>query len=146
MNGLSVMKRTASTSMSILAVSSAITSLSAKPAMVVSSLLARHHLPLDRLAAAIKQRALVRSRDLDLDRRRPRCFLQHDFILVRRQAIMLRAVEAGKGFELVERTFLFQSLGICGERNRRIEDARNTADRDLARERMRGGIGAEEIA
>ena len=41
MNGLSVMKRTASTSMSIFAVSSAITSLSAKPVITFSSLLPR---------------------------------------------------------------------------------------------------------
>src|SRR5580700_9092267 len=106
MNGLSVMKRTASTSISIFAVSSAITFLSANPVIVRFLLLARHHLPLDGLAAAIEQCAFVRSGDLDLERCRPRCFLQHDFILIRRQAVMPGSVERGKGFELVERALL----------------------------------------
>src|SRR5580704_15508365 len=112
MNGLSVMKRTASTSSSIFAVSSAITALSRKPVIVrllSPPLVGRgrgagrevmrkhrrchetsrppprpphkgegeltHHLPLDRLAAAIDQGALVGTGDLDFLRRGPRRLL-----------------------------------------------------------------------
>ena len=92
--------RTASTSISIFAVSSAITFLSANPVIVrFPSPGARHHLPLDGLAAAIEQCAFVRSSDLDLDRCCPRRFLQRDFILIRRQAVMAGSVERGKGFQ-----------------------------------------------
>src|SRR5580692_11114054 len=130
MNGLSLMKRTASTSMSIFAVSSAITFLSGKPVIdpLFSSPFARggqlvhtpavapqpvspprtgarkstgHHLPLDGLTAAIDQRALVRAGHDDLDRPRPGRFFQRDGILVRRQPIMLGSVERRKDFELV---------------------------------------------
>src|SRR5262249_30346725 len=108
MNGRSAMKRTASTSSSILAVSSAITFLSGKPVPAVisssfqlgapiaspvfpaydrGSFPARHALPLDRSPAAIDPRLLVRPFDLDLRRRGPRRFFERDARFVGRQAI-----------------------------------------------------------
>src|SRR5262249_55560360 len=113
MNGRSAIKRTASTSSSILAVSSAITFLSGKPLpaiMFCSFYLCapsaspapaaddkrrfsvRHALPLDRLPAAIDQRLLVRPFDLDLRRRSPRGFFERDARFVGRQAIVPGAV------------------------------------------------------
>src|SRR5579863_7253518 len=119
MNGLSVISRTASTSISIFAVSSAITSLSGKPVIVTDpffgslrndghSIALLHHLPLDRLAAAIDESTLVRARHLDVLGRRPRRFRQRNRVGIRRQPIMLRPVERGKGFELVQRPFLLE--------------------------------------
>src|SRR4051812_22552373 len=68
--------------------------------------LTSHHFPLDRLTAAVDQRLLIRSLDFDVLWRRPRGLFQRDPLLIGRQAIVLRAVERGKGFELVERAFL----------------------------------------
>src|ERR1700733_15122187 len=118
MNGLSAMKRTASTSMSIFAVRSAITFLSAKPVMCPPrrGIASSHHLPFDGFAAAIEQRTLVGTRDFDLDRRGPWRLFQHDFILVRRQTIMLGPVERGKGLEPVERLLLLEHLGVGRKR------------------------------
>src|SRR6202051_4019270 len=182
MNGLSVMKRTASTSSNIFAVSSAITALSGKPVIVISSsppprgegsgwgsrshaqasMLSRnlptptppspqgggrlaHHLPLDGLAAAIDQGALVGAGDFDFFRRAPRRLLQRDFVLVRRHPIMLRAVERGEGFQLVECAFLLEYPRIGLDRKRRIEHAGHAVGRDFPGIRMRRGIGAEKI-
>src|ERR1700722_5039867 len=108
MKGLSVMKRTASTSSSIFAVSSAITALSGKPVIIVSASL--DHLPRDGLAAAIDQGAFVGAGDLDLLRRGPGPLLQRDRLLVWRHAIVLRPVKRGKRFEFVERAFLLEHL------------------------------------
>src|SRR5712671_5355192 len=131
MNGLSVMKRTASTSSSILAVSSAITFLSGKPRpAVIMSLPSRYDLPRNGLAAAIDQRFLVGSLDLDLVRRGPGGFLQRDGLLVGRQPIMLRPVERRKGFELVERAFLLENLCIALDRHRGVEQAGDAVDRE----------------
>src|SRR5580704_16384493 len=102
MNGLSVMKRTASTSSSILAVSSAITSLSGKPVISVSESLI-DNLPTDGLAAAINQGALVGAGDFHFLRRRPRGLFQRDLLFIGRHAIMLRPVQRGKRFKSVER-------------------------------------------
>src|SRR5271155_875793 len=149
MNGLSCMKRTASTSSSIFAVSSAITALSGKlgiirsfvlsspglagrssnhrgrsastgPAAITGcpafaghdSIVLRHHLPLDGLAAAIDQRALVGALDPDLVGRGPRRFFQRDGLFVRRHAIVLRSVERRKGFELVERALFVEHTRV----------------------------------
>ena len=59
---------------------------------------------------------------------------------------MLRSIERRKCFEFVERALLLKHLGVGRERHRRIEDTRHAIDRNLARKRMRRGIGAEEIA
>src|SRR5580704_11416553 len=104
MKGLSAMKRTASTSSIILAVSSAITSLSGKAVMISHPIsVSTNHLPLNRLAATIDQRALVRSGHLHLFGRGPGCFLQRDFLLIWRHVVMLRTIERGESFKLVER-------------------------------------------
>src|SRR6185312_8695793 len=68
--------------------------------------LTSHHFPLDRLAAAVDQRLIVRSLDFDVLWRGPRGLFERDPLFVGRQAIVLRAVERGKGFKLVERAFL----------------------------------------
>src|SRR5580692_634630 len=104
----------------------------------------RNHLPLDRLAAAIDQGALVGAGDFDFLWRGPRRLLQRDLVLARRHPIMLRAVERGKGFELVERAFLLEYPRIGLDRDRRIEHARHAIGRNFPRIRMRRGIGAEE--
>src|SRR6478735_22060 len=202
MNGLCVLKRAASTSSSIFAVSSAITFLSGKPmpAVIDRSLsyrrwspalpyyprpartrrsrnhrqrhidgtdlplvalsatgcplsrawqaenLTSHHFPLDRLPAAVDQRFLIRSLDFYFLWGRPRGLFERDPLLVGRQAIVLRAVERGKGFELVERAFLLEHLGVCLDCNGCIEQAGDAVHRELLRHRMRRGVGAEEIA
>src|ERR1700684_4498002 len=101
MNGLSLMKRTASTSSNIFAVSSAITALSGKPVIRVSASV--DDLPGDGFAAAIDQGALVGPGHFDFLRGGPRHLRQRDRLFVRRQAIMLRTVERGKCLEFIER-------------------------------------------
>src|ERR1700686_3346743 len=91
-----------------------------------------HHLPLDRLAAAINQGALVGAGDFDFLRRGPRRLLQRDLVLVRRHPIVLRPVERGKGFELVERAFLLEHPRIGLYRDRRVEHAGHAVGRNLA--------------
>src|SRR5580692_3500839 len=143
MKGLSLKKRTASTSSSIFAVNSAITALSGKPVIFVSASV--DDLPRDGLAATIDQGALVGTGDFDFLRRGPGRLFQRDRLIVRRQTIMLRSVERGKRFELVERAFLFEHLDIGFKRDRGVEHAGNAVGRHLARIGMRRGIGAEEI-
>src|ERR1700683_5869433 len=131
------MKRTASSSSSILAVNSAITSLSGKavidisfrPVSSVPLSRSTYHLPLNRLPAAIDQRALVRPRYLYLLGRGPGCLLQRNPLLVRRHAIVLRPVERGERFELVERALLLEHFRIGFDRHRRVEHAGHTFDR-----------------
>src|SRR6202044_245620 len=145
MNGLSVMKRTASTSSSIFAVSSAITSLLGKPLIIVSEGLI-DPLPTDGLAATIDQGALVGTGDLHLFGRGPRDFFQRDRLVVGWQAIMRRPIERGEGLELVEGVLLLEDLRIGLDRDRRVEHTGNAAGRNFLRIGMRRGIGAEEIA
>src|SRR5262249_16572076 len=167
MNGRSAMKRTASTSSSLLPLGSDIPSLSAtpRPAVMLSSLhlcaptpcpalaayekrsfSTRPALPLDLSPAAINQRLLVRPFDLDLHRRGPRRFFERDLRFVGRQAIVPGAVERGKGLELVQRAFLFEYLGVGFDRDRRVEQPRDAVHGKLLRHRMGRGIGAEERA
>src|SRR3954471_18528495 len=74
--------------------------------------LTSHHFPLDRLTAAVDQRLLIRSLDFDVLWRPPRGLLERDPLLVGRQAIVLRTVERGKGFELVESAFLLEHPSV----------------------------------
>src|SRR6185437_1786047 len=135
MNGLSVLKRTASTSISILAVSSAINCLSGNPLPRFMCCPFRFDpakkiaascggdLPLDRLAAAMDEGALVRSFDLDLFGRGPGFAFEGDPLFVGRQPVMRRPVQRGEGFELVERVLLRENLNVALDRHRRIEEA-----------------------
>src|SRR5690242_3578064 len=150
MNGLSAMKRTASTSSSIFAVSSATTDLSAKQVMTSfpcsASFRGRaqrgarndnedtasiHYLPGDGFAAAVDERALVRPGHFDFFRRGPRRLFQRDGVLVRGQPIMPGAIERGKGFQFIERALLFEHLRVGLNRNRGIEHAGDAADRNF---------------
>src|SRR5215469_718295 len=135
MNGLSVMKRTASTSSSILAVSSAITSLLGKPVIECGLQKSVDDFPGNGLAATIDQGALVRTGDFHLFRRGPRGLLQRNGLFIGRQPIMLRSVQRRKRLELVERAFLLEDLGISLDRDRCVEHAGNAAGRNLLRVR-----------
>src|SRR5262249_21776896 len=79
-----------------------------------------HPRPLPRLAAVVDERALARAVDLDLLRHAPRPFLQRDRLVVRRQAVVLRAVERCEALQPVERVLLLEDLCVDGHRHRRV--------------------------
>src|SRR5260370_7785967 len=148
------MKRTASTSISILAVSSAITALSGKPVIrfsyspppITGKESSVDHLPSNGLAATVYQGALVGPGDFHLFRRRPWRLFQGNRLLVGRHPVMLGAIERTEGFKFIERALLLEHLGVGFDGDRRIEHAGNAADRNLLGIRMRRVIGAKEIA
>src|SRR5262245_61571278 len=84
-----------------------------------------YHAPLDRFAAAVDQRPVVRPLDLDLLGRGPGGLLDRDGLAVRRQLVVAGAVEGGKRLELVERAFLLEHLGVARDRHWGVEDARD---------------------
>src|ERR1043166_8472726 len=69
-------------------------------------------LPLQRLAAVVDQRLLVRARHLHLLRRDPWRLCERDRSFVRRQAVVLRPVERGERLQLGKRVLLLEHLGV----------------------------------
>src|SRR5690606_15580479 len=69
---------------------------------------------------------------------------QRDALFVARQTVEVRTVEAGEGFQPVERAGLFERLCIQLDRRMRGEAAGTTAGRFLVVTRMRRAVGAEE--
>src|SRR5262249_1393807 len=104
-----------------------------------------YHPPLDRLAAPIDQRLLVRPVNFDLLRRRPARLLEGDRLLVGRKLVVPGAVQPGEGLELVEGAVLLEHRGVARDRPRGIEDAGDAVERELLRHRMRRRVGAEEV-
>src|SRR5262245_34653188 len=120
MNGLSVMKRTASTSSSIFAVSSAITFLSGKPMPAAMTDLcalasARHDLPLDHFPATIDQRLLVGTLDVHLIGRRPPDFLQRDRSSFGGRRVVISPDRRGRGGVGLARRFVDHGAGKIGD-------------------------------
>jgi hypothetical protein len=75
-----------------------------------------------------------------------RChFAQRHRAFIERQLVEIGAVDRGKTFEPVERTFLFKYQSVTFERERRIENACTSAGGFLRRQGMRRAVRAEEI-
>src|ERR1051325_7787549 len=84
----------------------------------------RHCAPLDRLAAAVDERALLRPVDADLFRSDPGPLLERDAVAVRREAVVLRAVERRECPGLSRPTGFGESPGVGLDRYRRVEQPR----------------------
>src|SRR5262249_31086703 len=104
------------------------------------------HLPGDGLAAAIDQGALVGTGNPHLFRRGPFDLFQGNRLIIGRHPVVLRALERATGLQPIESGLLLEYLGVSFNRDRGIEHARDTADRDFLGVRMWRGIGAEEVA
>src|SRR5579885_3878934 len=145
MKGLSVLNRTASTSSSMRAVSSAMVlrSVNAIPAPFGSRL---RHAPLDGFAATMDESTLVRTLDTHFLGRGPGLRLERHGRAVGLEPIVKRAVERRERLQLVELVLLLEHLGIALECDRRIEEAGNPDDVELARHRVRRRVRAEKEA
>ena len=73
-------------------------------------------------------------------------FGQSDPILIDRQAVELRTMQAGEPFKAVERACFFESFSKAGERDGRREATGRAALAFFGMCRMRGAVCAKEIA
>src|SRR6185369_11233397 len=104
----------------------------------------RHCAPLDRLAAAVDERALLRPVDADLFRSDPGLLLERDGVAVRREAVVLRTVERRECLELVQPAGIGEHLGVGLDRDRRVEEPSGADDVQFFYHWMRRRVGAQE--
>ncbi len=82
---------------------------------------------------------------VDFGRHRHRGLLQRDPLLIGRETVEGRTVEAGEGFEMAERPLILEYLDVAFERKGRVEDTRAAAGGFLGMPVVWRAVGAEEI-